>query len=181
MVINCIFYCTLELFFSSFIFYRLQRSCGKLTFLHVSVILSTWEGAWQTPPGRHPLPPWTDTPPPPTPGQTHPVTTTAVDGMHPTGIHSCISENSVISRLTSKYFWTLHVIFRKKENPLYLFDSDLFVFTRFEALTVCNLNNSWTLEFPVRYLTEALSNYIFSTNAFPHKYNIEFPLLCEQM
>ena len=41
-------------------FYRPQHSCGKVMFLHPSVILFTWGGVWQTPPGRH------------TPGQTHP-------------------------------------------------------------------------------------------------------------
>ena len=72
---------------------RPQRSCGKVMFLHVSVILST-EGVWQTPPrqtpstradtpkqtpslGRHPH--WADLPP----------AATAVDGTHPIGMHSC--------------------------------------------------------------------------------------------
>ena len=49
--------------------YRLQRSYGKVMFLHLSVILSTGgvcpSACWdtpprQTPPGRHPL--WADTP-----------------------------------------------------------------------------------------------------------------------
>ena len=34
--------------------YRLQPSCGKVMFLHLSVILFTGEGVCQTPPGRHP-------------------------------------------------------------------------------------------------------------------------------
>ena len=56
-------------------FYRPQRSCGKVMFLHVSVIQCTGE-VWQTPPwanppcqtpslGKHP--PW-ETPPPPSDG-----------------------------------------------------------------------------------------------------------------
>ena len=48
--------------------YRPQQSCGKVMFLHLSVILFTW--AWadtppgQTPPSRHPP---ADTPPADTP------------------------------------------------------------------------------------------------------------------
>ena len=88
---------------------RPQRSCGKVTFLHLSVILSTGgsgrhppvdpgqtttpRGPWAdipTPLGRHP--PRAETPlgrhPPgqtPSPGQT----ATAADGTHLTGMHSC--------------------------------------------------------------------------------------------
>ena len=72
--------------------YRPQRSCGKVMFLHVSVILFTGGGVWQadTPlAGRHPLPgqspPWADTPH----RQAPPGMATAVDGVHPTGMHSC--------------------------------------------------------------------------------------------
>ena len=47
-------------------YYRPPRSCGKVMFSQVSVILFT-EGVWQTPPlGRHPPgrhPPWADIPP----------------------------------------------------------------------------------------------------------------------
>ena len=44
-------------FYGHFSFYRPQRSCGKVMFLHMSVILST--GCWgclvdTPPPGRHP-------------------------------------------------------------------------------------------------------------------------------
>ena len=78
-------------------FYRPQRSCGMVMFLHLSVILSTGGGlcVWQTPPGqtppagRHPLgrhPPWANT----HLEQSHPPeTATAADGTHPTGMHSC--------------------------------------------------------------------------------------------
>ena len=81
-------------------FYRPQRSCDKVMFLHVSVILSTGVSGRhhprQTPLGRHP---WgTCTHPSPrqlTHGHTtrtdtlHPVTATVADGTHPTGMHSC--------------------------------------------------------------------------------------------
>ena len=36
-------------------YYRPQRSCGKVMFLHPSVILSTKGGVWHTPPKRQPL------------------------------------------------------------------------------------------------------------------------------
>ena len=94
-------------FVCSALYYRPQRSCGKVMFSQASVILFTGR---QTPPpwadtpladtpGRHPppsqTPPWTDT----IPGQTPPYAdttppplstemATAVDGMHPTGMHS---------------------------------------------------------------------------------------------
>ena len=48
-------------------------------FLHVSVILSTVVGVWQTPPGQTPA----------LPGETPLETATAADGTHPTGMHSC--------------------------------------------------------------------------------------------
>ena len=55
---------------SKFFHYRPQHSCGKVMFLHMSVILST--GRWQadTLPNRQTHPrqadtPWADTPPPP--------------------------------------------------------------------------------------------------------------------
>ena len=59
--------------------------------LHLSVILFTGEGVWETPPwadppNRHPppeqTPPWQTTCPPPE-------MATAADGTHPTGMHSC--------------------------------------------------------------------------------------------
>ena len=50
--------------------YNPQRSCGKVMFLHVSVILSTW-GVWQAD-----IPPHGQTPPA---GQTH----TPLAGRHP--------------------------------------------------------------------------------------------------
>ena len=97
-----------------------KRSCAKVMFLHLSVILFTGVGVsasgstgctstWQTPPpsgrppqadtpiGRHP-PSQTHTSPGRHPlGQTSlpgkhtpsPDTATAVDGTHPTGMHSC--------------------------------------------------------------------------------------------
>ena len=75
-------------------FYRPQRSCGKVMFLHLSVILSTGGCLADTPPGRHPpradtLPPRADTPPP--------ETATAGDGTHPTGMHSCCIGEELLS------------------------------------------------------------------------------------
>ena len=58
-------------------YYRPQRSCGKVMFLHPSVILSTKGGVWQTPPQE---------------------TATAVDSTHPTGMHSCYSQDYHESR-----------------------------------------------------------------------------------
>ena len=84
-----------------------NSSCGKVMFLHLSVILFMGWGCL----GRH-LPsadtPQADSPPPEhtTPRQTHPPwhppgrhppgrhllpeTATAADGKHPTGMHSCL-------------------------------------------------------------------------------------------
>ena len=93
-----------DVMFLSVHYYRSQRSCGKVMFSQVFVILFTGEGVWQTPLGRHP---WADTlgqtPPEQTPpGQTSPRQTppradtppqqmaTAADGTHPTGMHSCL-------------------------------------------------------------------------------------------
>ena len=62
--------------------YRPQRSCGKVMFLQLSVILFTGGdsvhrgGVWQTPPRE-------DTPAQQTP--------TAADGTHTTGMHSCFT------------------------------------------------------------------------------------------
>ena len=82
-------------------YYRPQRSCGKVMFLHLSVILSTGGGVSasvhagiHTPPWQTPS--WADTPQADnthTPGQTSPrqttpPTVTAADATHPTGIHS---------------------------------------------------------------------------------------------
>ena len=96
--------------------YRPQCSCGKVMFLHVSVILSTGGCGSQThPPGQtppqadnplnnHPL--WQTSPGQTPPGQTPPTsrrpptgrhppaasppgTATAADGTHPTRMHSC--------------------------------------------------------------------------------------------
>ena len=75
-------------------YYRPQRSCGKVIFSQASIILSTGGGDPEQ------TPPWEDTPglgkhPPPgrhPPGQTPPpipAVATAVDGTHPTGMHSC--------------------------------------------------------------------------------------------
>ena len=90
---------SIQLFVDS---YRLQRSSGKVMFLHLSVILSTvWVVAGRHPPDRQKHPPgqtpparhsprqtlsWAHTPPGRHP---HPMTATAVDGTHPTGMHSC--------------------------------------------------------------------------------------------
>ena len=73
------------------------RSCGKVMFLHMSVILSTGAGEgvvcpsayWDTPPPRADNPNWADTSPPI--GLTPPRQTASVaDGTHPTGMYSCI-------------------------------------------------------------------------------------------
>ena len=68
------------------VYYRPQRSCGKVMFSQVSVILFTG-GLWQTPP-------WVDTPTPgltplgrPPPRQTPPLRWLL---QHPTGMHSCL-------------------------------------------------------------------------------------------
>ena len=69
--------CQLQHWQSDLTYYRPQRSCGKVMFLHLSVILFTG-GVWQTPPGRYPP---EQTPPHPPgrqpPGQTPPF------GRHP--------------------------------------------------------------------------------------------------
>ena len=76
-----------------------KRSCGKVMFLHLSVILSTGGGVcpsacWDTPHGQ--TPPWADTPWANTPradtpwANTPQQMATAADGMHPTGMYSCL-------------------------------------------------------------------------------------------
>ena len=82
------------------VYYRPQRSCGKVMFLHVSVILSTGGGylplvlggCLSLVPGEtHPLPgqtpPWADTPPD---VQCMLGYGQQAGGTHPTGMHSCI-------------------------------------------------------------------------------------------
>ena len=77
-------------------YYRPQRSCDKVMFLHLSVILFTGERvSSRHPPGsRHRREQTVDTPCPrvdPPPEQTSPPpreTATAADGTHPTGMHS---------------------------------------------------------------------------------------------
>ena len=81
--------------------YRPQRSCGKVMFLHLSVILFTGGMCGQTPNGQTPS--WADTPGQTPPLDRHPPQAdtplgrhppkemaTAADGMHPTGMHSCL-------------------------------------------------------------------------------------------
>ena len=116
---------------STFHFYRPQRSCGKVMFLHLSVILFTGGGVWYDTP-------WADTPGKTPPGQTHPPCrhpscrippgrhplathssgrhplgrhphemATAADSMHPTGMHSCDLNN--FYRLQTK-FLLAHVV-----------------------------------------------------------------------
>ena len=93
-------------------FYRPQRSCGKVMFLHLSVILFPGRHPprqkpplgrhppgrqplshhpRQTPPrGRHPQADRQTTPQPPPQADTPPQeTATTADGSHPTGMHSC--------------------------------------------------------------------------------------------
>ena len=92
--------------------YRQQRSCGNVMFSQASAILSTGGVSARHPPGKTPeladtplgRPPRPDTPgrhPPkqipradtPSLGRHHPpadgYSSTAGDGMHPTGMHSC--------------------------------------------------------------------------------------------
>ena len=92
-------------------FYLPQCNCGKVMFLYVSVILSTVgvlaEPTWQADtPSRQTLPgkqtpllagstPWAGNPQ----NRHPPVTATAADGTHPTGMHSCflhmLSQDSI--------------------------------------------------------------------------------------
>ena len=76
--------------------YRPQHSCGKVMFLHLSVILFTggvsalMPAGIQPPLGRHPsgqIPPQADTPLRSACWEIH--MATAADGTHPTGMHSC--------------------------------------------------------------------------------------------
>ena len=70
--------------------YRPERSCGKVMFLHLSVILST--GGEENPLNRHP----SVDPPEQTPHEHTPYeTATAADGTNPTGMHSCYDDLSV--------------------------------------------------------------------------------------
>ena len=84
-------------------YYHLQRSCGKVMFLHQSVILFRGILFWQTPPppadipsvDTHPLgrhPPGRLTPGQTPPGRHPPEMATAEDSMHPTGMHSCFAK-----------------------------------------------------------------------------------------
>ena len=92
--------------------YRLQRSRGRVMFSQASVILSMGGRCLpDIPLGRHPpagrqTPPDRQTPPgrqtPPPPQQT----AIAVDGRHPTGMHSCLS----------KYLLRLNFIGQKTAN-----------------------------------------------------------------
>ena len=98
---NCTF-CILII--SPVSYYRPQRSCGKVMFLHLSVILFTEGVSVSVHAGISLLrvdtprqtPPWADTPPCPVHSGIHPpcpvhagidMATTA-DGTHPTGMHS---------------------------------------------------------------------------------------------
>ena len=85
--------------FGSHLFTVCNSSCGKVLFLHLTVILFTWGGvclgrhpprqtppSGQKPPGRHPR---ADTRGHSPPGRHPPETATAVDGMHPTRMQSC--------------------------------------------------------------------------------------------
>ena len=78
--------------------YRPQRSCGKVMFLHVSVILFTG-GVWQADtPGSTHTHPMADRDPSPTHG-----TATAADGTHPTGMHSCYTRYAKSSVVTKSW------------------------------------------------------------------------------
>ena len=85
-------------------YYRPQRSCGKVMFLHLSVILSTGgrgvsssgpEGG-QTPPGRHP------------PAQCMLGYGQQVDGTDPIGMHSCWTCRS--THVDLFFVWFAHVM-----------------------------------------------------------------------
>ena len=111
-----------------------KRSCGKVMFLHLSVILSTggvcpsacWDThpSWadtpprQTPPGQ--TPPWADTPlgrhPPraDTPSADTPLSRRVLlrTVSHPTGMHSCFNSvfNGILKRLRTYFV----ISYRKK-------------------------------------------------------------------
>ena len=104
--------------------YRLQRSCGKVMFLHLPVILFTgwgclpqcmlgytppWPWAatppWADTPWKH-IPAWKHTPPPPK--HTPPPTVTAADWT--TGMHSCFILHLILFQ-TSTFFCFLKFIF----------------------------------------------------------------------
>ena len=79
------------------LFYRPQRSCGKVMFLHLSVILSTGGGC--LPQCMLGYTPWADTPI--SPGQTPPAA-----GTHPTEMHSCVTRvlvRQLLSNLTRNH------------------------------------------------------------------------------
>ena len=95
--------------------YRPQRSCGKVTFLRLAVILfihpSTRQATPSPEPGRHPQTRQTSA------GET----ATAADGTHPTGMHSCswcspyIYRQAVGLRLKGLL---VHFVFRNFKNFL---------------------------------------------------------------
>ena len=66
-----------------------KRSCGKVMFLHLSVILSTGGVSAPVHAGIHPPPKQT-----PQEADTPQQTATAADGTHPTGMHSCFKTSS---------------------------------------------------------------------------------------
>ena len=117
--------------------YRPQLRCGKVMFLYLSVILSTWgmsagiHTPRQTPPAPEQTPPWSNTPwqtapwadtpwQAPPPGQTCSPAVTAVDGTHPTGMHSCFQNDLADKQISSsawqncqnirQVLWTSHLI-----------------------------------------------------------------------
>ena len=84
--------------------YHPQHSCGKEMFLHLSVILFTGGGVWQTPPpGRH------------TPGQTYPL------GRHTPADGHCSGRYA--SYWNAFLFWVFYQMCTDRSNPTSLIES----------------------------------------------------------
>ena len=111
---NVLIYLRLPLLQIMVNFYRPQRSCGKVMFSQTSVILFTRGGVCvadtpgQTPPAQcmpgYTPPPsacWDSHPPRPVHAGICPQPATAVDGTHPTGMHSCLNLFFILYLLNS--------------------------------------------------------------------------------
>ena len=107
--------CPIRLFRHDSVYYRLQRSCGKVIFSQASVRHSVHGGCgrhhawadtpladtpWADLPGQTPhqadtprqIPPLGRHPQPSACWDTRPPAATAADGTHPTGMHSCFEK-----------------------------------------------------------------------------------------
>ena len=79
------------------LYYRPQRSCGKVMFNNCLILFTG--GIWQTPPPPvQTIPPQADTTTPPQ------ETATAADGTHPTRMHSCSRRFMSRCNLLSGYY-----------------------------------------------------------------------------